>query len=78
MAIDRQRLDQARQGPHLRRRRAACRAPARLKADAHGVTRELPSVAAGNQPIPLGNSYFLNPFFFLDIALVAANKVIGA
>jgi hypothetical protein len=63
MAIDPQRLDQARQGPHLRRRRAACRVAARLKADAHGVTRELRSVAAGNSPIPLGNSSSVNPFF---------------
>jgi hypothetical protein len=72
MVMDPQRLDQAGQGPHLRGRRAACRAAARLKADAHRVTRELPSVSAGNEPIPLGNSYSVNPFS--SIAPVAADK----
>ena len=63
MVMDPRRLDRAWQGPHLRGRRAARRVAARLKADAHRVTRELPSVSAGNEPIPLGNSYAVNPFF---------------
>ncbi len=40
----------------LRRWPAAYRHSARLKADARCLAREPPSVAAGNQPIPLGNS----------------------
>src|SRR6266700_1083242 len=48
--------------PPLRWRRAAWRHPAQLKADAHGLAREPPSVAEGNEPIPLGIHDKVNPF----------------
>src|SRR5258708_29842615 len=74
--LDPQRLDRARQGPHRRGRRAACRVAARSKADTHRVTRELPSVSAGNEPIPLGNSYYVNPFS--SIARLRLTSAIGS